>query len=143
MQDRKNKRDVVIFLSPCYHHIYVSAGEYVYEKSRPFTKYSDCSLKFFSSFPVRMCTLPNIPFSTYIKKPDNFNRTYTTGERITLACKKGFKELPNGNPVRICINGLWTRFPFKCEGMLCMQLTKLEVPFQFLKWSLSFSNVGF
>ncbi|XP_020615812.1 CUB and sushi domain-containing protein 3-like isoform X2 [Orbicella faveolata] len=65
---------------------------------------------------LRMCTLPNIPFSTYIKKPDNFNRTYMTGERITLACKKGFKELPNGNPVRICINGLWTRFPFKCEG---------------------------
>ena len=68
-----------------------------------------------------MCNLPNIPFSTYIKKPDNFNRTYMTGERITLACKKGFKEQPGGNPVRICINGLWTRFPFKCEGMLCMQ----------------------
>ena len=66
-----------------------------------------------------------------------------TGERITLACKKGFKEQPRGNPVRICINGLWTRFPFKCESMLSMQ-TYLQVPsLQSLEWSLSFSNVTF
>lgn len=88
-----------------------------------------------------MCSLPKIPFSTYIKKPENFNRTYMTGERITLACKKGFKEQPRGNPVRICINGLWTRFPFKCESMLSMQ-TYLQAPsLQFLERSLSFSNV--
>ncbi|KAL9989269.1 hypothetical protein ACROYT_G003802 [Oculina patagonica] len=65
---------------------------------------------------LRMCSLPTIPFSTYIAEPVNFNRTYMTGERIKLACKKGFKQLPGGNPVRICISGLWTRFPFKCEG---------------------------
>lgn len=63
-----------------------------------------------------MCTLPSIPFSTYIKEPVNSNRTYKTGERIKLECKKGFKKQPGGNPIRICISGQWTQFPFKCEG---------------------------
>ncbi|XP_068694975.1 sushi, von Willebrand factor type A, EGF and pentraxin domain-containing protein 1-like isoform X1 [Montipora foliosa] len=63
-----------------------------------------------------MCSTPEIPFSTYIAKPENYSRNYGTGETVTLACKKGFKEVPGGNPIRICISGRWTQFPFKCEG---------------------------
>ncbi|RMX37602.1 hypothetical protein pdam_00007909 [Pocillopora damicornis] len=56
---------------------------------------------------LKMCSLPTIPFSKYIAKPVNYTRKYRTGERITLACKKGFKKKPGGNPVRICISGNW------------------------------------
>ena len=67
-------------------------------------------------FKVEMCSTPEIPFSTYIAKPENYSRNYRTGETVTLACKKGFKEVPGGNPIRICISGRWTQFPFECEG---------------------------
>ncbi|XP_067016808.1 sushi, von Willebrand factor type A, EGF and pentraxin domain-containing protein 1-like isoform X2 [Acropora muricata] len=65
---------------------------------------------------LAMCSTPVIPFSTYIAKPLNYSGRYSTGETITLACKKGFKEEPGGNPIRICISGRWTQFPFKCIG---------------------------
>ena len=79
--------------------------------------FATSKLMFFHYFlSVKMCSLPTIPFSKYIAKPVNYTRKYRTGERITLACKKGFKKKPGGNPVRICISGLWTRFPFQCEG---------------------------
>ena len=78
---------------------------------------------------VKMCGVPEIPFSTYIKEPVNFNRSYSTGEKVTLACKAGFEEKPEGGtPVRICISGGWTRFPFKCEGetiACCSFLSKI------------------
>ncbi|KAK2567192.1 CUB and sushi domain-containing protein 3 [Acropora cervicornis] len=65
---------------------------------------------------LAMCSTPVIPFSTYIAKPLNYSGSYSTGETITLACKKGFKEQPGGHPIRICISGRWTQFPFKCIG---------------------------
>lgn len=65
---------------------------------------------------VQVCTVPDIPFSMYISKPEDYERTYKTGETITLGCKKGFKEKPGGNGVRICISGRWAQFPFECEG---------------------------
>lgn len=65
---------------------------------------------------LQVCTVPDIPFSMYISIPENYERTYKTGETITLACKKGFKEKPGGNSVRICISGRWAQFPFECEG---------------------------
>ena len=67
-------------------------------------------------FLVKVCTVPDIPFSMYIAEPKNYHRTYSTGDKITLACKKGFKQKAKGNPVRICISGRWTQFPFECEG---------------------------
>ena len=62
----------------------------------------------------------------YIARPSNYNRTYLTGEVITLACKKGFQEQAGGNPVRVCIHGRWTQFPFKCKGIheLLIELLK-------------------
>ncbi|XP_073244022.1 protein lev-9-like [Porites lutea] len=65
---------------------------------------------------LQVCTVPDIPFSMHISIPENYERTYKTGETITLACKKGFKEKPGGNGVRICISGRWAQFPFECEG---------------------------
>ena len=73
---------------------------------------------FFIGFAVRMCTVPDVPFSTFIKEPKNYNRTYQTGERITLSCREGFKA--KGNPVIICIGGSWTRFPFDCVGKVTL-----------------------
>ncbi|XP_068692895.1 sushi, von Willebrand factor type A, EGF and pentraxin domain-containing protein 1-like [Montipora foliosa] len=74
---------------------------------------------------LEMCSTPEIPFSTYIANPENYSRNYRTGETITLACKKGFKEVPGGNPIRICISGRWTQFPFKCEGThACRRTTR-------------------
>lgn len=62
-----------------------------------------------------MCTVPEIPFSMFIVQTSNYNRTYTTGEMIILACKKGFKKQQGDIPIRICVSGRWTQFLFKCE----------------------------
>ena len=45
-------------------------------------------------FLVKTCSLPDIPFSSYIAQPANYNRTYNTGDAVTLACKKGFEKQP-------------------------------------------------
>lgn len=93
-------------------------------------------------FLVRTCRLPDIPSSMYIAKPTKYNRTYLTGEVITLACKKDFEEQVGGNPVRVCIYGRWTQFPFQCKGINCCLLKHLNKYLSNIKYIILKKNVG-